>query len=525
LYPPIKSKPIKKKKKMKKLFLSFILLLSVTAMMAQGVQRTMVAVEDGTGTWCQYCPGAAMGCDDLLSHGCLVAVIANHNGDSYANTYSNARNTMWNISGFPSVCFDGTTGVVGGNHTSSMYSSYLPKYNAEIIVPSPCQMSWVITNSGLNYTAVITLTKVANITSTNNVLYFFVTQSHIQQAWQGQTHLEHVNRLMSPDENGTPIDFSTGDVQVVTLNFTMDAAWPLADCEFIAMLQDKDPGQGNIPGGGSSPIKKWVVYNSVKRATIDLHVDFTASATTIPVNGSVTFTNGTTGGYIGTPETYQWSFPGGSPDTSTQQNPVISYPNCGAHDVQLIVNRGGQIDTLTKTAYIAVGTVVNVNAIPNDTVCDNVVVTLDATTPGATYLWAPGGATTPTIQVDPAVWGTGNHIFSVTVSTPDGCVQTLYPNVFFKTCTGLGNMTNEVTTKIYPNPNSGTFTLEMNSLIAENVNISVTNSLGVNVYTETGITFSGKYAKQIKMNNVPAGVYFLTVKSSDKTSVQKFLVK
>ena len=160
---------------MKKLFLTFIVLLSVTAMMAQGVQRTMVAVEDGTGTWCQYCPGAAMGCDDLLAHGCLVSVIANHNGDAYANTYSNARNTMWNISGFPSVSFDGTTGVVGGNHTSSMYSSYLPKYNAEILVPSPCTLTWDITNSGLDYTVVITLTKVADITSTHNVLYFFAT--------------------------------------------------------------------------------------------------------------------------------------------------------------------------------------------------------------------------------------------------------------------------------------------------------------------------------------------------------------
>jgi len=291
---------------MKKLFLSIIMLLSFSALIAQNVPRTMVAVEDGTGTWCQYCPGAAMGCDDLLSNGCLVAVVANHNGDSYANTYSNARNTMWNITGFPSVSFDGTLGVVGGNHTTSMYSSYLPKYNQSIAVTSPVAMSWTISNTGLDYTVVVTLTKVGTITSTSNVLYFFVTQSHITQNWQGQNHLEHVNRLMSPSQTGTPIDFTSGDTQVVTLNFTMAASWPIADCEFIAMLQNKDAGQGNIPGGGSSPIKKWVVYQCIKRAVIDLYVDFTASQTTIPKDGSVTFTNNTSGGYIGTNETYQW---------------------------------------------------------------------------------------------------------------------------------------------------------------------------------------------------------------------------
>ncbi|TRZ74581.1 MAG: T9SS C-terminal target domain-containing protein [Bacteroidetes bacterium] len=510
---------------MKKLYLSIIMLLSFSALIAQNVPRQMVAVEDGTGTWCTYCPGAAMGCDDLLSHGCFVAVVANHNGDSFTNNYSNARNSMWNITGFPSVSFDGTLGVVGGNHTTSLYTSYLPKYNQCIAASSPVAMSWTISNTGLDYTVVITLNKVGTITSTNNVLYFFVTQSNIQYNWQGQNHLEHVNRLMSPDQNGTAIDFSTGNTQVVTLNFSMDAAWPLADCEFIAMLQDKDAGQGNIPGGGSNPIKKWVVYQCIKRAVIDLFVDFTASQTTIPKDGSVTFTNNTSGGYIGTNETYQWSFPGGTPDASTDKNPTVVYSECGAHDVMLIVNRGGQIDTVNKPLYILVGTIVNVLAIPNDTVPDNQSITLDATTPGATYLWAPGGETTPTITIDGSVVGAGAHLYAVTVNTPDGCSQYIISRIFFTPYTGITQNKNDLTTILYPNPNQGSFTLEMNSLTPQNISIEISNAMGIKVYSENGITFSGKLVKPINLNNVPAGVYFLSIRNSGKNIVQKFLVK
>ncbi len=514
-----------KKKKMKKLFLSIIMLLSFSALIAQNVPRTMVAVEDGTGTWCQYCPGAAMGCDDLLSHGCLVAVIANHNGDSYANTYSNTRNTMWNITGFPSVSFDGTLGVVGGNHTTSLYTTYLPKYNQSIAVSSPVAMSWTISNTGLDYTVVITLNKVGTITSTSNVLYFFVTQSNVMQSWQGQNHLEHINRLMSPDQNGTAIDFTGGDIQVVTLNFTMDAAWPLADCEFICFLQNKDAGQGVIPGGGANPIKKYVVYNSIKRGVIDLTCDFTASQTAPPLNGSVTFTCDVTGGYIGTNETYEWSFPGGTPATSTDKNPTVQYTECGAHDVTLIVNRGGQIDTVNKPLYILVGTIVNVLAIPNDTVVVTQSITLDATTPGATYLWAPGGETTPTITIDGSVVGVGSHLYAVTVNTPDGCSQYIIIRIVFTPYTGIAQNKTDLSTILYPNPNQGSFTLEMNSLTPQNISIDITNAMGMKVYSENGITFSGKLVKPINLNKVSAGVYYMSIRNSGKNIVQKFLVK
>ncbi len=83
--------------------------------------REMVVLEIGTGTWCTYCPGSQMGADDLVENGCSVAVIEYHNGDSFTNNYSNARNTYYGISGFPTAVFDGVQSFVGGDHNLSMY--------------------------------------------------------------------------------------------------------------------------------------------------------------------------------------------------------------------------------------------------------------------------------------------------------------------------------------------------------------------------------------------------------------------
>lgn len=324
-----------------------VLLIIPIFIFAQTVPREMVVMEIGTGTWCTYCPGAAMGADDLLENGSKVAVIENHNGDAFANQYSNARNTYYGISGFPTAVFDGVAAVVGGNHSSSMYPTYLPKYEARIIVPANIQMTINVTHTGLDYTAVIAITKVGTLVPASFKLHFAVTVSNIQVNWQGQTHLEHVNALMVPDQNGTPISFASGDTQTVTLNYSLDPAWPVEDCEFIAFVQD------------ATTTKE--IFNGIKRGAIDLTLDYTASATQIIKNESVTFTNGTTGGYIGVPETYSWSFPGGTPATSTDKNPVVTYSQVGTYDVTLIVDRGSQIDTLVKPGYITVNAPVGVD--------------------------------------------------------------------------------------------------------------------------------------------------------------------
>src|SRR5688572_4434053 len=55
------------------------------------------------------------------------------------------------------------------------------------------------------------------------------------------------------------------------------------------------------------------------------------------------------------PTSCEWSFPGGTPSTSTLQNPTnIVYNTNGDHPVRLIVHNALGADTITKAAYISV---------------------------------------------------------------------------------------------------------------------------------------------------------------------------
>ncbi len=214
------------------------LILTALAAALWAVPRDMVVVEIGTGTWCPYCPGAAMGADDLVENGHRAAIIENHNSDSYANTYSNARNSYYGIGNWPTAYFDGMNPTEGGSNTNSMYSGYRTKVNNRLAVPSNYTISAAATHEGLVYTVTVTVTRMEPDSQTNLRLHGALTQSGIQQSWQGQTHLEFVNRLMAPGASGTPIDFSTGETQTLTLTFNASAAWNAEHFEWVFFLQN-----------------------------------------------------------------------------------------------------------------------------------------------------------------------------------------------------------------------------------------------------------------------------------------------
>jgi len=81
--------------------------------------------------------------------------------------------------------------------------------------------------------------------------------------------------------------------------------------------------------------------------------DFSASSTSISVGGTVNFTDLSQN----TPTSWSWTFQGGSPASSTSQNPSVTYNSAGSFTVTLIATNAQGSDTETKTGYINVSSV------------------------------------------------------------------------------------------------------------------------------------------------------------------------
>jgi len=207
---------------------------------SQNVPREMVILEIGTGTWCQYCPGAAMGADELIANGHEVAVIEYHYNDPYQNAYSLSRIGYYNVSGYPTAKFDGVTSYVGGSTTQSLYTTYLSRVNQRLAVTSPFTIEVEGSHTCLeNFTASINVTKVGTNTSSNLKLHAVLTESHISVNWYGLHEVNFVCRKMVPDQNGTAISFSGGNSQEVDLTFSLESGWKADKCELVLFVQDQ----------------------------------------------------------------------------------------------------------------------------------------------------------------------------------------------------------------------------------------------------------------------------------------------
>lgn len=84
-----------------------------------------------------------------------------------------------------------------------------------------------------------------------------------------------------------------------------------------------------------------------------LTANFTADNTDFCANGTVQFTDLTTGNAT----SRTWSFPGGTPSTSTAVNPTIVYNSTGSFNVSLTVSDGTTNNTKTNLGYITVNSV------------------------------------------------------------------------------------------------------------------------------------------------------------------------
>jgi PKD repeat protein len=141
---------------------------------------------------------------------------------------------------------------------------------------------------------------------------------------------------------------------------------------------------------------------------------YTSSTSTICAGSTITYTNTSTG----SPTSYSWSFPGGTPSTSTSANPVVTYATAGTYSVSMTATNGAGSNTVTQTNSVTVNPTPVVTS-TNQTICTGSSATLVATgsIAGGTYAWS-GGQTGNSITVSPAA--TTSYTVTYTAS---GCTS------------------------------------------------------------------------------------------------------
>jgi photosystem II stability/assembly factor-like uncharacterized protein/PKD repeat protein len=188
------------------------------------------------------------------------------------------------------------------------------------------------------------------------------------------------------------------------------------------------------------------------------------------------------------PESWNWSFPGGTPASSTNQNPLVSYNLPGTYTIQLTTtNEFGQGTTTSHQLTIADVPVTN-NCFTDDSICySNQGIVLESPSPlGGSFSTSNGSISGQSFYPTASAQNTTNFVTYTYIDPVSGCPGTAVDSIF-----------------IYSNPvvNFGNFT--DNSICYDSQGIVLGNS------TPSGGQYSDVYNSQI-LNNViypPAAVF------------------
>lgn len=535
---------------------------------AQQVDREEVLLEIGTGTWCGYCPGAAMGADELVENGHNVAVIEYHSGDEYENTASGARINYYGITGFPTAKFDGVETVEGGSGSSSMYSTYLPHVNSRNEVPS----SFTIDVNGdhenmTDFTLEVNMEKVADTDADNIKLHAAVTESHIEDSWQGMDEVNFVERLMVPDHNGTDMDFSSNTSQTVELEFSLEDEWVVDNCELVVFLQDDNSKE--VLQAIKHPISLIPGLNSYELSLEDMgnipENDCMGSiAPTVDVqnNGSETITSFTVEYSVnGDTYTHEWEGTLETTDMVTVELPEVDYPMESTNTIEATVmqpngyedeysNNNSESEEFEQAPVTntTVDLLLRTDNNPSET-------TWEIVNSAGEVVHAGGPYETPNSWVvqhnEFLVDANDCYVFKLYDSGGDGisdgngmCVVESTNGVMICSLNGTNfgsefgsqfhasSATDILSTetpsafRIYPNPTHGNAHVELGLSSTADVKMTVYNTLGKQVYRQDyGQLPAGSQSFELETDNMESGVYLIRLEAGNKEYKQRLIVK
>jgi subtilisin-like proprotein convertase family protein len=291
-----------------------------------------------------------------------------------------------------------------------------------------------------------------------------------------------------------------------------------------------------------------------------------------------------------------WTFEGGTPATSTAQNPTVTYTADGSYDVTLVATNTFGVDTITKPDYISV---VSGAACPScSTTTNSTVVPISTGSGGQVYtsiINIPSGGNITDVNVTIDVTHTWDGDLDITLTSPVNTIVELstgnggsgdnYTNTVFdmdgangpitggtspftgsfipegdlSTFNGqdpLGDWTLTITDtangdggqlnfwsveicldatasvdeydfdafSIFPNPNNGEFTIELNSSSNKDIKVQVYDVRGRSVFDKSYLKVT-EFNQTIKLNNVQSGMYLVKVSDGEKETIQKILIE
>lgn len=238
-------------------------------------------------------------------------------------------------------------------------------------------------------------------------------------------------------------------------------------------------------------------------------------------SGCVPFSVQFTDQSAGDPTSWNWSFPGGTPSSSTSQNPLVLYSAAGTYDVTLEVGNAFGSSVQNFPAYITV------QAAPTagftHTALETVVNFTSTSQNATSFSWNFGDNSAGSIEENPTHTYAAPGTYTVSLSASNSCGTTIFEQTITLT-TGTGEAAWVEGFRLFPNPNTGVFTVEMSGLPQQEVEFVLFNTLGQQIKRDVADFGAGSLLRTFDYGQLATGMYTLRVQANGQAMYVKVTV-
>ena len=153
------------------------------------------------------------------------------------------------------------------------------------------------------------------------------------------------------------------------------------------------------------------------------------------------------------------------------------------------------------------------------------VIALNQGSPlGGIYTDSGNGVTTsPNFNL--ALAGAGIDTITYTITDINNCTSSISRPMNIVDCTGIDELTSSENVTIYPNPNNGLFNISITNVMPGELNIVINDVEGRTVFASQEKAGAGLYNKQINLEELAKGLYYMKLSNGNQISIQKLVVQ
>ncbi len=262
------------------------------------------------------------------------------------------------------------------------------------------------------------------------------------------------------------------------------------------------------------------------RRNAPIATNFMADKTQICAGNQVQFTDLSVGA-----TSWEWTFEGGEPETSNEQNPIITYYYAGAYDVTLVASNSEQSQSHTVGDFILVLDQPQPQIAGVNNPCVNTIETYATQMhSGSDYEWEVIGGSIESGQGTASIsvhWSTEAVEFAYVIANEIvglDCSGSDTLEVSVEICEGIHQF-DQLHCSISPNPVNNILRVAFPETVEKGINYTILSNDGRVVQNDNNLKLNDKKIIEIDVNNLIPGIYILSISDTDLEIFKSRFVK